>query len=146
MAIRCPRECHASTQDALAGASRGGGPSRACNRSGLARFRLAAWCTALPPVVAPVGVADVRPTSPEPFVGGGRGEEWSHERGAHIATGRGAPAPAITNPLTAAPGRASEELDMGKISMRVLSAGLHHDNATKRGGTHDVRFGGGAGS
>lgn len=62
---------------------------------------LAAWCAAPQPVVAPVGVFDVQPNSPEPLCGAGREKtEETRARGEHS-------------------------------DGRVLSVGLHHDNAMK---------------
>ena len=47
--------------------------------------------------------------------------------------GRSAPASArpTVGPRRQSPVRADEGLDLGKISVRVLSAGIHHDNAMK---------------
>ena len=63
--------------------------------------RLAASCVAPTPVVAPTGLSDVRPISPEPLCGaGGEKTEETRARGEHS-------------------------------DGRVLSASLHHDNAVK---------------
>jgi hypothetical protein len=73
--------------EASAGASRGGGPSRWCNRSVLEQARLAAWCAAPPPVVAPVGVSDVGHLAGA-IVWGGKGKDGGDtSAGGNTATG-----------------------------------------------------------
>ena len=89
--------------------------------------RLAASCTAPPPVVEPAGVSDARLISPGPLCGaGGEKTEETRARGEHS-------------------------------DGRVLSAGLHHNNAKKSTAARTqcdpislegapARFGGAAGS
>ena len=59
--------------------------------------RLAASCVAPTPVVAPTGLSDVRPISPEPLCGaGGEKTEETRARGGNTATGGSYPPAYIT--------------------------------------------------